>query len=146
MSDPGIVARMKDCLERQIVCFEELQHDFRTLEEDLDGATLDDFVSKRDRQQSGTAHLVEEFDVLYREWETTEGISESARQGVRRLAERADLLSVALQEILASGSRIAEEKSTELSQTLASFRQGKQLLRKYRPLAEETADHVDREA
>ena len=145
-SPEHIAERMKDYFNRQIAWFEEMSVDFSRIDETLDGPELAQLVEEQLGQQRKTQSLAEEFKGLKREWDDCDTCSEEDRKAIRELAQRADALSVELQERIASAMNVTEAHKTAISETMGQIRQGKGFLGKFRASGPDEPGYLDQKA
>lgn len=146
MSDSDIVKRVERYFERQIAWLEDAVAAMHTVEDRFSESALDAL----ERQQAGLARQTDQFthecDVLLREWEHAEGISEAARAAVRARAARAVALIAELQLRYEEAASAAGGRLAELRKASAALRRGRDALQAYRPGGDEGPGFVDRKA
>lgn len=146
MSGSDIVERVERYFERQIAWLEAAAAAMHELDEQFSEPALDTL----ERQQAGLARQTDQFmhecDVLLREWEHAEGISEAARAAVRGRAARAVALIAELQRRYEEAASAAGGRLVELRKASAALRRGRDALQAYRPGGDEGPGFVDRRA
>ena len=145
-SPDHIAERMEDYFVRQIAWFEKMSVDFSPVDIELNEAELTQRAEEQRDQQKKTESLADEFRGLKREWDDSDTCSEEDRKAIRKLAQRADALSVRLQERIASAVNVTETHKTSISEMMGEIRQGKGFLEKFRASGPDEPGYLDQKA
>lgn len=145
-SPDHIAERMKDYFIRQIAWFEKMSIDFSPVDEELSETELVQLAEEQRAQQRKTESLADEFKGLKREWDDSDTCSEEDRKAIRQLAQRADALSVQLQEKIALAVNVTETQKNSISETMGEIRQGKGFLGKFRVSGPDEPGYLDQKA
>ncbi len=146
MSNPELVARIRDHFERQITWFEELRAELATFESQLDTVDLETLDERQRVRASGTRILEEEFRLLRRDWMGDARLSEEERAEMHVLAQRADALAQEVGAALDRADTLVQERMALLRESSAELQRGQETLRHYRAGQTESSNFLDRKA
>ena len=146
LSKPGLAARVKDLLTRQIAWFEHLLSALESIDADLEGPESAAWAERSAAHADGMARLDQEFRELTREWESASGVSESDRAEVRELAKRAEALANQLGAVHERTLGLIGEQADSVKAALDETRRGRALLGKYYAGGPAEAAFLDKKA
>lgn len=139
VGDPhSIVARMEDCLTRELACFSETQE---TLEafiaslktSDEDESSLNGLSDKLSKSGHDTEGLTAEYSILKKEWDGVKGELEAADRGrMSEFGERVRALSLTLAALYNEAAELAAASAHADRKAFGVLQRGASTLGKYR--------------
>jgi len=146
LADSGIVARMRDYLERQCAWFETVRGELAEIEAGIDAERIESVFEADGIRAKASRELEREFFALKQEWDETDGISEHDVGSVRAMARETERLA---QEIHAAIERAATQAGTDaaaLRERLGEVRNGREWLGHYRQDSGTDSGRLDQRA
>lgn len=146
MSGAILPERVKSYLVRHIAWLEEALRDLDRLDEDLAQGAFDAVAEREARRAPEGAHLAREHRGLLREWQASQGIPSEARESVRILAQKAEVLTARLLARYEESAVRLQREMSEHTETINALRRGRDMLVKYRPGDLGNAGLIDKKA
>jgi hypothetical protein len=124
----NIAGRMTDLLRRQMILLEEMRADLPV----LDSLPETPVANAQKRRETALAILAEEFELLKREWDETEGIPEDDRARIRALSLEVNERVAHVQSLLAESLTAVRDQLCVLESSIGDLRRGKQVMHAYK--------------
>ncbi len=146
MVAPSIAARMEDYFRRQLDLLERMARADTSLSQDSDAEAWGRAQRLQAQFSRELSALEEEFGILKREWDTTDGIEQDARDRMREFAHAALEMGEKIARANAQNAATVTEMMSAAQQQWAALQRGKRMLRNLRAGEPGDAGFIDRKA
>lgn len=141
-----LTKRVTTYLNRHIAWLQETLCDLQKLDPDQPTQNIDTHLQHQQQRENEIKHLLREHHALLREWQEAKPIDPTHIAAVRKLAAQAETLTENLRTRFEETVHLLEQSAASNKQSLQATRQGRDLLRKYRPGGDHLAGFIDKKA
>lgn len=141
-----LTKRVTTYLNRHIAWLQENLYDLQELDPDQPTRNIDTHLQHQQQRENQIKHLLREHHALLREWQEAKPIDPTHIATVQKLAAQAENLTQNLRTRFEETVHLLEQSAASNKESLQATRQGRDLLKKYRPGGDHLAGFIDKKA